>query len=97
MNDLIPKSSKKVLGGGELIPHPSETCGVSGCENETAVVVLLMRGKNGKQKAAEQPSWYIKRQGEDWYMKPDWKYDQWVTRCSVCYGRDYERYTAARA
>ena len=77
---------------GELIPKPAETCSVTGCEGKTDVVVLLMRGKNGKQKAAEQPSWYIRRQGEDWYMKSGWSFDTWLTRCLVCYEKDVEAY-----
>lgn len=79
--------------GRPSISHFSQTCGVSDCENDTDVVVLLMRNEAGKQKAAEQPTWYIQRQGEDWYMKDGWDFDMWVTRCSGCYRLDYERYT----
>lgn len=83
-------------GGGICIPHFSETCGVEGCENDTEVVVLLMRDHAGRQKAAEQPHWYIKRQGDDWYMKEGWNFDAWVTRCGGCYRKDYEIYTGRK-
>lgn len=76
---------------GDRIPKYSETCSVLGCDNETAIHVLLLRDEAGRQKAADMPSKYINTADGNWYLKKGWFFDTWVTRCLTCYERDLAR------
>lgn len=79
------------------VPHPPETCSVSGCNAGTDVIVLLVRRiADGKQLAGRPGAFINVANNGEWTMRKGFAFDSWVTRCGKHYGQDLERYNAQR-
>lgn len=72
------------------IPTPPNKCSVYGCNDDTAVLILVVRDGSGRTTCGASSEFCITKK-EVTVMKTQYTFLHWVSRCCACYDKDLRR------